>query len=136
MSPRTAQVVFIVFNILAIFAVAYVLKNYIEVNNAISGKVPVIPFDTGTYYLLLMSVFWWMSVLQFVGSRNGKSSLLKYGNQILVVWFVLMLMLANMIPFSITNKMETAGYVKCEDSREISRVSKGESSYFTLGGCN
>jgi len=44
-------------NIFAIFSIAYVVYDFVEVNRAINEKEDFINFDTGTYYLLLMSMF-------------------------------------------------------------------------------
>jgi len=135
MKPKTAQIIFVVLNILSLFAVAYVLYDYIWIKRSITDRVDVIYFDSGIYYFLLMSVFWWMFAIQYEGLRKAESKFLKHANQIIIVWFIFMLILANIIPVNLKNKMQSAGYVKCVDGREISRVSKGESSFYKLGGC-
>jgi len=135
MTQKTAQLIFIIFNIIALFAVAYTIYDFINVINAIEAQVRVIPFDSGTYYLLLMSVFWVLSIIQYAGLKNKQARLLKYGNQFLVAWFLLMLLLANLIPSYLSSTLEKADYVKCVDPREISRIAKGESSYYTKNDC-
>lgn len=82
-----------------------------------------------------MTVFWIFSVIQYAGLKKKESKVLKYANQITIVWFVFMLILANLIPYYLSNKIEISGYVKCDDPSEISRVTKGESSLYKLGGC-
>lgn len=127
MNPKVAQSIFVALNIFSIFAVAYVAYDFIDVSSAVKKKEDFIPFDTGAYYLLLMSVFWVFSVIQYAGINNKYSNILKHANQIVVFWFVLMLALANLIPYYLTNKLDEAGYKKCKDPAEISRVAKGES---------
>ena len=61
--------------------------------------------------------------------------MLKYGNQVLLAWFLVMILLVNLIPTFLSNKLEATGYTKCDDAREISRVTKGESSYYIKNGC-
>jgi hypothetical protein len=76
-----------------------------------------------------------MSIIQYVGLKNKNAKILKIANQILVFWFVLMILLANLIHYYLSNKLEDAGYTKCDAPREISRTVKGESSYYRISGC-
>jgi hypothetical protein len=117
MNQKVAQWIFVVLNIFAIFAIAYVAYDFVEVNRAINEKEDFINFDTGTYYLLLMSVFWVLVVVKYTGLRNEHSKLVRYATQIGVYWFVLMLVLvlANLIPYYITHQFEVAGFTKCKD---------------------
>jgi len=135
MTQKTAQVIFIIFNILAIFSVTYALYDFINITSAVKKQEEIILFDSGTYYLLLMSVFWVLSLIQYAGLKNKLASLLKYANQALLAWFLMMILLANLIPGYLSDKLEAAGYTKCDDPREISRVSKGESSFYIKSGC-
>lgn len=135
MTQKTAQIIFLAFNFIAILAVAYAVYDFIRVTAAVDRSEEVLPFDSGTYYLLLMSVFWVLSIIQYVGLKNKHARLVKYSNQILIGWFLSMLLLANLIPNYLSNKIEDAGYIKCIDPREISRVSKGESILYIKGSC-
>ena len=135
MNKKTAQIIFFILIILSVFAVAYVIYDFININEAIVLKERIIPFDSGVYYFLLMSVFWILGFIQYVGLKNPESKVFKYANFVLVLWFVLMLFLANLIPFYLTNKFETAGYIKCDDKSESSRVAKGESVFYKIGSC-
>jgi len=135
MSQRMAKLVFLIINILSVFAVAYAIYDFIDVITAIEVNQKNIPFDSGTYYLLLISVSWVLSIIQYSGIKNKKSWFVEHGNQVTVYWFVLMLLLANLIPYYLTNKLEDAGYVKCDDLAEISRVAKGESSIYKKSEC-
>lgn len=135
MNQKTTQFFFVTLIILSVFVVAYVVYDFITVTNAVEVKNSVILFDSGTYYLLLMSIFWVLGVIQYSGLRNKESKILKFGNQVIVIWFIFTLLLANLIPLYLANKFEEAGYVKCKDIREISRVSRGESIIYKIGAC-
>ena len=135
MTQKTAQIIFVIFNLLAILAVAYAAYDFISVSDAIEIGEKIVPFDSGTYYLLLMSLFWVLSIIQYAGLKNKHARLLKHGNQFLVGWFLFMLLLANLIPNYLSNKLEDAGYIECVDPKEISRVSKGKSSLYIKGSC-
>ena len=91
MNKKTAQIIFIILNILSLFAVAYVIYDFININDAITLKEKVIPFDSGVYYFLLMSVFSVLGIIQYVGLKNSESKVFKYANQVLVLWFMLSL---------------------------------------------
>jgi len=134
MTQKTAQLIFTVLNILAIFAVMYAALDFINITFAIKTSQNKIPFDSGNYYFLLMSVFWVMSFIQYAGLKK-KQRIVKFANQILVIWFVFMIILANLIPYYLTNKLDEAGYTQCDDPDEISRTARGESSYYIKGGC-
>lgn len=136
MSPKTAQIIFVIFNILAVVAVVYAINDYLYVSSSVTNQSEVISFDSGTYYLILISVFWVFSVIQYVGQRNEQSWLLKYANQVIIAWFVVMLILANVIPHYLQTRLEYGGYTKCEDPAEISRVGRGESSLYMRPGCD
>jgi len=135
MTKKNAQIIFIAFNIVAVFLVAYVVNDFVSINGAIIDKEKIIPFDSGIYFFLLMTVFWIFSVIQYAGLKKKQSKVLKYANIITIVWFIFMLILANIIPSYLENKLEMSGYVKCDDPSEISRVVKGKSSLYRLDGC-
>lgn len=135
MTKKTARIIFIILNILAFLSIYFVFIEHIRILSDIDERKVQIPFDSGVYYLLLMSVVWLFSLIQFVGLKNNKSSLVKYANQISIAWFIFMLILANLLPFYVKGKLEDAGYRKCSDPREISRVARGESSIYSYGKC-
>ena len=136
MKQKTAQRIFVFFNIIAVVLIAYVVDDFISVLSSIEAKQDEVNFDSGIYYFFLITIFWVFSVIQYVGLRNSESSIVKYANQIIIVWFVLMLILANLLPFHVKGKFEEMGYSKCSDPKEISRVARGESSIYSLGKCN
>lgn len=135
MTKKTAQITFIILNILAFLSIYFVFIEHIRILSGIDEHKIQIPFDSGVYYLLLMSVVWLFSIIQYVGLRNSESLLVKYANQVSIAWFIFTLVLANLLPFYIKGKLEDAGYSECSDPREISRVARGESNIYSLEKC-
>lgn len=135
MNPKLAQILFIFFIILAVPVVGYAVYDFYSVKTALANGEPQIPFDSGTYYLLLGSIFWVLGFIQVVGKRNADSKVLKYASPMLIVWFITVLALANVIPYYLESNLEGAGYVKCDDPSEISRVSRGKSSIYKKEKC-
>ncbi len=135
MTQKNAQIIFIVFNIIALLLVAYVINDFMMVKSSIIKNEKIIPFDSGTYYFLLITIFWVFSVIQYFGLKDQESKILKYANQFIIAWFIFMLFLANAIPYYLSNKIEAAGYSKCDDPEEISRTVRGESILYKKDGC-
>ena len=135
MDPKKAQIFFVIANILAFPVVGYAFYDFYVVKTALANGELQIPFDSGIYYLLLGSVFWVLLVIQTIGRKNPNSKLLKYASPILVIWFISILVLANVLSAYLVGEFESAGYVKCDDPAEVSRVSRGESSIYVKGSC-
>ncbi len=137
MDQKSAQIVFVIFNLLAIPVVIFAFYEYFQVNAAMVRKDEVIPFDTGTYYLLLASIFWVMWVIQYIGKRDesGARFVDKYANFILIGWVIGILVLANLVPYYLQEKIHKLGYIACDDPREISRIAKGASILYSKAGC-
>jgi len=132
MNRKTAQLLLGVFNLLAIVAVIYVINDYLRVTDAIHQKHTEIDFDSGIYYLLLMSVFWPITAVEFIGLVNAQHRLVQHSQVVIIAWFIVMLILSHIIPYQLTHKMQGAGYIAYDDPAEISRVSKGESLIYKL----
>jgi len=130
MSAIVAQRVFLLFNLIAVLAVAYVVHDIVSVTSKLTEQQPVIPLDTGISYLLLMSVFWLLSLIQFIGLRNKQHFIFKWSNQLVIGWFIAALLLAFVIPEYLQQQLNQAGYMRCEDPQVISRVSRGASLIF------
>ena len=130
MSPIVAQRVFLLFNLIAVLAVAYVVNDIIAVTSGLAEQWPVIPLDTGISYLLLMSVFWLLSLTQFVGRRNKQHFVFRWSNQLVIGWFIATLLLAYVIPLILQQQLRQAGYIACDDPQVVSRVSRGASLIF------
>jgi len=133
MSPKVAQSVFLLFNLIAVLAVAYVVHDIVNVTSELAGKQPVIPLDTGISYLLLMSVFWLLSLVQFVGRRNKQHFIIRWSNQLVISWFITTLLLAYFIPVLLQGRLQQAGYIPCDDPQVVSRISRGASLIFVHG---
>jgi len=138
MNQKTAQIIFITFNLLALPIVAFVFYEFYQVNSAISRLDETIPFDSGLYYLLLASVFWVMGIIQYVGKKGGqgKQYVEKYASVMLVGWFIGILVSANLIPFYLQEKINKLAYIPCDDPREVSRLAKGVSIIYSKTDCN
>ena len=130
MSPIVAQRVFLLFNLSAVLAVAYVANDIIAVTSGLAEQWSVIPLDTGISYLLLMSVFWLLSLIQFVGRRNKQHFVIRWSNQLVIGWFIATLLLAYVIPLILQQQLRQAGYIVCDDPQMVSRVSRGASLIF------
>lgn len=130
MSPIVAQRVFLLFNLIAVLAVAYVVNDIIAVTSGLAELWSVIPLDTGISYLLLMSVFWLLSLIQFVGRRNKQHFVIRWSNQLVIGWFIATLLLAYVIPLILQQQLRQAGYIACDDPQMVSRVSRGASLIF------
>jgi len=73
MNPKLAQILFIITNLIAVPVVGYAFYEFFIVKTALANGEQQIPFDSGTYYLLLGSIFWVLLVVQIVGKRNPNS---------------------------------------------------------------
>ena len=121
---------FIAFNIIAVMAVGYVVYDLIAVNTAIDQLLLTVRYDTGTSYMLLMSVFFLFSAIEYAGAKNKLLWVRSYSNQLVIGWFIASLILAYFIPVVMQSRLEKAGYVACDNPQVISRVSRGKSLIF------
>lgn len=127
MSPKTAQLVFVFLNILAVFAVGYLVYDIYRVEQALQQQQPVIAYDSGVSALLLMSIFWLLSVVQYTGLKHKTSVIYRHAGLLLISWFIGSVMIAYLIPFMQKNRFEHAGYFPCSNPASISRVARGSS---------
>ena len=121
---------FIAFNIIAVMAVVYVVYDLITVNAAIENLKPTVRYVTGTSYMLLMSVFFLFSAIEYAGAKNKLLWVRSYSNQLVIGWFIATLIFAYFIPVVMQSRLEKAGYVACDNPQVISRVSRGKSLIF------
>jgi hypothetical protein len=133
MSPEVAQRIFLLFNLVAVLAVAYFVHDIVFVTSELANKQPVIPLDTGISYLLLMSVFWLLSLVQYVGRRNKQHFVIRWSNQLVIGWFIATLLLAYFIPVFLQARLQQAGYIPCDDAQVVSKISRGASLIFVHG---
>lgn len=137
MNQKTAIFFVILFDIISIAAIGYAIYDFSSVTEAIIRNELTIPFDTSTYYLLLMSSLLVLSLLQYFSRKKSKLSVFVtiYGNKILIGWFLGTLLLANLIPYYIQSTFDKNGYIACHDPAEISRAGGGESLIYVKSGC-
>ena len=135
MNPKTASVIIVFFNLIGFLLVGYAINDFITVTSAINSETLEIPYDSGTYYLFLIAIFWIFTMLHWSGLLRTGHKLQRYSSTILIAGFVCLLILANGLNYYVSDRFERAGYIECEDTTEISRISKGESSIYRLNGC-
>lgn len=137
MTQKTAKWILMFFNLISTPTVGYTVYVFYSNYTAINAHKQTIPMDSGTYYLLLMSLFWLLAIIQYMGQKNerGKRWVGKYAGATLIFWFIGNLILANLLPYYLQNKAENLGYIKCDDPREINRTARGASYIFTTTGC-
>lgn len=127
MSPKTAQLVFVFLNILAVFSVGYLVYDIYRVEQALQQQQPFIAYDSGVSALLLMSIFWLLSLVQYTGLKHKASIIYRHAGMLLMGWFIGSVIIAYLIPFVQKNSFEHAGYFACSNPASISRVSRGSS---------
>lgn len=121
---------FIAFNVIAVIAVGYVVYDLIAVNTAIEHLQSTVRYVTGTSYMLLMSVFFLFSAIEYAGAKNKLLWVRSYSNPLVIGWFITTLILAYFIPVVMQHRLNSAGYVACDNPQVISRVSRGKSLIF------
>ena len=127
MSPKTAQLTFIGLNLLACLAVGYLGYDIYRVEHALQQRAEVIAYDSGVSFLLLSSVLWSLSLIQYMGLRQSNNIIYQHASMFLVTWFVATLVIAYSIPQLQKSRFEKASYVACDNPKSISRVSRGKS---------
>lgn len=127
MSPKTSQLAFIGLNLMACLAVGYLGYDIYRVEHALQQRAEVIAYDSGVSFLLLSSVLWALSLIQYMGLRQSNNIIYQHASMFLVAWFVATLVIAYSIPQLQKSRFETASYVACDNPRSISRVSRGKS---------
>lgn len=111
----------------AVAGAAYVIYDIISISNAIANQQAVIPFDSGSAYLLLISVTWPCMYIELSSRIRGITSITKNSTKVIVIWFLATILLANVIPWYLKYEFSRNGYLACKDPAEISRLARGES---------
>lgn len=135
MNKKTAKIIMIVLNLLAIPAVFFTAYDAVRIYDAVEINADIIPFDTGTYYFLLASILWLISALEIIQSKWQSNWFAQKASHVIAGWFIFCLILANIIPYHLEKKITDAGYIPCHNQEEISRVAKGESLIFQKSDC-
>lgn len=118
-------------NVAALFAVVYVFYDISKIMNSIRNDEPAIPYDSGTYYLLILTVFWLFTYLEYKGLREGLAAVRKSMNKAVTIWFAITVILGFVIPLKLEDRFETSGYQAAPNPDEISRISIGRSIIYT-----
>ncbi|WP_372625389.1 hypothetical protein [Arsukibacterium sp.] len=136
MSPKTVQLAFIGLNLLACLAISYLGYDIYRVEYALQQRAEVIAYDSGISFLLLSSVIWALSFIQYMGLRQSKNIVCKHASMFLVAWFVATLVIAYSIPQLQKSRFSKASYVACDNPKSISRISRGESLIYVKSNDN
>ncbi len=135
MSARVSQALFILFNLLAIPVVIFAIYDIVLVFDGVRTESEIIPLDTGSQYLLLISVFWVLACLQFAGMRGFTGFVKRWGSMIVIAWFIICLVVAGLMPIGLRSMLEKAGYKPCQDTAYVSRISRGDSLIYVKSSC-
>ena len=146
MNRTLGKILFLLFFIISIPASLYPFYESGIALSEFNRGAKAIEFDSGVFYMCLVSIFWPAALIHFCGmqylrDQKGKSNKISqwiYVNatKISISWFIASLILANIAPFLILRKFENAGYIKCDDPREVSRISRGRSLILVKGNCD
>lgn len=136
MSQRTAHGIIYLFSVASLVAIAFSVIDFRLVLDSIEAQRTSIPLDTGSYYSLASTVILLGPLVILSKHPSLKRFFERHLNSLAVWWFVLMLFLANVIPWYLQTKLVSNGYVACRDVREISRVSIGKSLIYRMASCN
>lgn len=134
MTSRTASLVLIVFDILAIGGLVYCYNEHVSLMNQINSRAKQIVFDSGLYYGSMASI---MLLIQFIllFAFLFKSKVKKLpASGIAVFWFIGCLLFANLMPLYIESVISDAGYHQCGDT-VYHRTSKGGNTHYSLSKC-
>lgn len=134
-SKNTAYIILGLLNLLAFPAVIYSFYGIVETQQAIMRMDDQIPHDSGTYYLLLMSIFWVFTFVEIAGRRQMLKPITRWAGPLVLGWLILGLVVANIIPYWLGRSLTSAGYIACHDPKEISRVGRGESLIYQKTPC-
>jgi len=135
MPVALAQGVFVLFNVLALPLVVYALYEPVRIITALHAGTDPISVDSGTQYLILMSVFWPMFGLQIAGLKGRLGFVGRWGSKILIGWFIACLIIATLLPVGLHSLLEKSGYSVCPDPAEFSRLSVGDSLVYVKHAC-
>lgn len=130
MSERKALIVLWGASLLALFGTVWCLQDFLRVHDAMQEGTDTIPFDSGRYYVLLTTVFWVLTLIQYVGLKRGVAAISGWAAPVTIAWFAGTLALAHFVPNHLIDDLTSAGYKAVDDPREVSRISRGTSLIF------
>jgi hypothetical protein len=121
---------------LALVAFVYVIYDIVSISQAIAANQTAIAYDSGTYYLLLLSVFWLFSYIEYTGRKKGLNAVKSYATKSILIWFLVTLLLANVIPWLVEHQFEANQYIACENPASTTQVGRGESLIYKKHSCD
>jgi hypothetical protein len=127
---------FIAMSVMALIAFVYVIYDITSISMAIAENHDNIAYDSGTYYLLLISVSWPLWHIEYKGRNKGVEAVASYASKLVIIWFLVTLVLANVIPWLVEHQFEMHQYVACEDPEVITNVGRGESLIYKKHSCD
>ena len=122
----------IVFTLLAFGALIFCVWDVFSIIIAIEQGADTVYLDTATYYLLVVSVFFWFSLVSYVGQKTKMAMLADYAFVVAAVWVVFTLALGYAIPHYLQHELETAGYEASADPDDMHRLFVGESLVYRM----
>lgn len=123
-------------NIAALVATLYLINDFVSIMNAISKDKTAIQYDSGAYYMLILTVFWIFTYIEYKGLKKGLASVKKHMNKAFIIWFSITILLGFFIPWYLDNRFEKYEYRPCPDPAEIHRISIGKSFIYKKGSCD
>lgn len=122
-------------SLLSIPLIYFVGSATVNVLSALISQQESIPFDTGIYYCLLITVFWLFLLIESLGKTNIIQQHKDKLSLIIIGWFIATVLMAFFIPRYISQQLEAAGYTACTDPREVSRVTPGKKLIYERNEC-
>ena len=130
-----SQALFLFFNLLATPVVILAIYDIVILFDGVRTESEIIPLDTGSQYLFLISIFWILSCLQYASLRGCASFVKQWGSKIVITWFIACLVVASLMPMSLRSMLEKAGYKPCQDTVYVSPISRGEKLIYVKNFC-
>ena len=116
-----------VFTLLAVAASVFCVWDFFSILQAVDNNNSPLYLDTATYYLLVLTVFFWFSLVSYFGQKTSMKKIVDYAFSVAALWFVITLGLGYAIPFYLQQKLESANYVSHADEEDVSRLFIGKS---------
>lgn len=124
MTPRTANLVLLGFDIFALGCLFLLYVEHSKLISSIEGNTYSILFDTGIYYLILATLFPLIRLIQAYVYFSKAKHYQKTVCIALITWLCFCLAFANLLPRHIKSALNKAGYSYCGD-KPSSRLSFG-----------
>lgn len=113
MSPRIAQAIFLALVAASILAAFYVATSFWSTSRSISENTPSVIVDSTDYGFLVLTVFIPMALLQWIGIRENKRFIKRYGSAILIGWLITSVVVAFGLSRFIQSELRAEGYQEC-----------------------